>query len=152
LSSDSLPEPAPQAAPLVVVIVIATLADFVVSVTEVAVIVNKGYAGTVAGAVKVTATPLAELVGDMVPHPGEQATPFCVKVHVTPAPAPPFAPSFVTVAVSGCVAFTMTVAEGGAAEIEMPRINIGAVALAPALVTEVATAAKAPNGGLTGAV
>jgi hypothetical protein len=87
-----------------------------------------------------------------MPQSGEQAAPFCSKVQVTPAPAPPFAPSFITVAVSGCVAFTTTVAEGGATEIEMRRINIGAVAFAPAFVTEVATAAKAPNGGLTGAV
>ena len=154
MSSDSLPEPAPQAAPLAVVTVMVTLADFAVSVTEVAVIVNKGYAVTVAGAVKIAGAPLAVLVGDMVPHPGEQATPFCVKVHVTPAPAPPFAPSFVTVAVSGCVAFTAMLAEAGETDTEMDRIVMPAVALAPVLVIEIATMAMAtlPTGGFTGAV
>jgi hypothetical protein len=51
LRRDSAPEPTPQAAPLEVVTVIDALADFDVSVTEIAVIVSKGYAGTVAGAV-----------------------------------------------------------------------------------------------------
>jgi hypothetical protein len=88
----------------------------------------------------------------MVPHPGEQSTPFCFKVQVTPAPAPPFAPSFVTVAVSICVAFTATLAEVGETDTEMARIVMPAVILAPWLVTEVATRAILPKGGLTGAV
>ena len=97
-------------------------------------------------------TPLAILAGDMVPHPGEQATPFCVKVHVTPAPDPPFAPSFVTVAVNDCVAFTATLAEVGKTDTEISWIVMRAVAFAPALVTEVAIAATVPDGGVTGAV
>jgi len=91
----------------------------------------------------------------MVPQPGEHAIPFCVKVHVTPAPAPPLAPSFVTVAVSGSVVFTATLAELGETDTEMARIFILAVAFAPVLVMEVATTATmtpSPAGGFTGAV
>jgi hypothetical protein len=98
----------------------------------------------------VAGAPLAVLAGEMVPHPGEQATPFCFKVQVTPAPAPPFAPSFVNVAVSICVAFTATLAETGETDTEMARIVMPAVILAPWLVTEVATRATLPKGGLTG--
>jgi hypothetical protein len=51
-SSDSLPLPPPQAKPPVeVVSVTVALADFVVSSTEVALIVTNGKAGAVAGAV-----------------------------------------------------------------------------------------------------
>jgi hypothetical protein len=88
----------------------------------------------------------------MVPHPGEQETPFCVKVHVMPAPAPPFAPSFVTVAVSGCVMFTATLTEGGETDTKMAWIMMAAEAFAPELVTEVAIAATVPKGGFTDAV
>ncbi len=92
-----------------------------------------------------------------MPQSGEHATPICFKIHVTPAPAPPFAPSFVTVAVSGCVVFTATLAEGGEADTEMARIVMPAVALAPVLVAELATTptlpkGTLPEGGLTGAV
>ncbi|HWX38534.1 MAG TPA: hypothetical protein VNY09_04780 [Candidatus Sulfotelmatobacter sp.] len=132
--------------------VVTTRADLVVSVTEVAVIVNKGYAGTVAGAVYVTGAPLTVLAGEMLPHPGEQAIPFCFKVQVTPPPAPPFDPSLVTVAVNDCVALAATLAEVGETDTEMGRIVMLAVALARVLVREVAIAATVPKGGFTGAV
>jgi hypothetical protein len=88
----------------------------------------------------------------MLPHPGEQAIPFCFRDHVTPAPALPFAPSFITVAVNSCTAFTATLGAVGETDTEMGRIVRFAVALARVLVAEVATAATVPKGGLPGAV
>jgi hypothetical protein len=79
------------------------------------------------------------LVGAIVPHPGAQAPPFCVKVHVTPAPAPLFVPSFVTVAVNCWVALTGTLAEVGVTDTEMGKNFMGALVLAIGFVTEVAT-------------
>jgi hypothetical protein len=116
LSSDSLPEPAPQAAPLAVVTVIVTLADFVVSATEVAVSVTTGTAGTTEGAVYVVGAPLAVPAGLSVPQSGEQATPFWVRVQVTPL----LVTSFVMVAVNcGVLATTTLVAELGVTEMEI---------------------------------
>lgn len=60
-------------------------ANLVVSDTEVAVSVTAGFAGTVGGAVYVVNTPLAVLVGETVPHPGEHATPDWVRLQATPA-------------------------------------------------------------------
>lgn len=62
-----------------------------------------------------TASPLAVLVELMVPHPGEQAAPFCVRVHVSPLPVA----SLVTVAANCCVALTTTLTEGTDRDTEM---------------------------------
>jgi hypothetical protein len=86
--------------PLVSVIV--ALEDLVVSATAVALSMTVALDGTVAGAVYVVGTPLAALVGLIVPHPGEQLVPFCVSVQVTPA----LVASLLIVAVNCCVALT----------------------------------------------
>jgi len=52
--------------------------------------------------------PLVVLVGAIVPHPGEQAAPPCVSVHVTPVLGVP-----VTVAINACVCPTGTLATVG---------------------------------------
>ena len=82
--------------------------------------------------------PLAVLAGEMLPHSGEHGTPYCLKVQVTPAPAPPFAPSFITVAVSISPAFTVTVAGAAETDTEMDKSVIFATLDAPVLVTEIA--------------
>ena len=74
-----------------------------------------------------------------MPHPGEQTTPFCFNVQATPAPVPPFAPSFVTVAVIVCVAFTAMLAGVDEIDTEIARTVICARLNAPVLATEVAT-------------
>ena len=66
-----------------VVIVIAALALFVLSVTEVAVSVTPGGTGTLTGAVYVTATPEALAAGATVPHVAP-LHPVPDNVHVTP--------------------------------------------------------------------
>jgi len=71
------------------VTVIVALADFVVSVTEVAVTVTIAGVGTAAGAVYVVGAPLAVLAGLNVPHV-EHGVPLCETVQLTPA----FAGSF----------------------------------------------------------
>lgn len=68
--------------PLVSVIV--ALADFVASAAEIALMVTVALVGTVAGAVYVFAAPLAVFAELSVPHPGEQAVPFCVSVQFAP--------------------------------------------------------------------
>jgi hypothetical protein len=76
-SSDSLPEPAPQAkTPLEVFRLTLALADAVGSSTDVAETVTNGKAGAVAGGVYVAGTPFAVFAGLIVPQPGEQAAPF----------------------------------------------------------------------------
>jgi hypothetical protein len=84
-------------------------ADFVPSVTDVAVSVTAVGFGTFAGAVYIVACPLPVFPGDTLPHPGEHAAPFCVSVQFTPA----FAGSFPIVAVNCVVAFVNTVAVVG---------------------------------------
>ena len=82
-------------------------ADFVPSLTEVAVSVTVAGLGTAAGAVYVTAAPDALLVGDNAPHP------FAVAhdaAHVTPFAAV----SLLTFAVKLCVPFVATAAVVGA--------------------------------------
>ena len=77
--------------------------------------------------------PLRVLGGLIVPHPGAQATPFCVSVQVTPL----LVPSFVTVAVNGCVAFTTTLAEVSDNDTEIGNTVIEAMPAAPVFVTDV---------------
>ena len=56
--------------------VIAALLDLVVSVMETALTLTAGFAGNVAGPLKVDVTELGVLAGFIVPHPGEQGLPF----------------------------------------------------------------------------
>ena len=90
-------------------IVTVAAADSVGAVTDVAITVTVGFAGTVAGAVNVAGLPLAVVVGAMVPQPGEQAVPPCVNVQVTPL----LLGSFATVAVNCCVPFIATLTVAG---------------------------------------
>jgi hypothetical protein len=84
-------------------------ADFVASAAEVAVTVTvPPCVGGVVGAVYVAAAPLVVLVGEIVPHPGEQAAPLCVSVQVTPVLGVP-----ATVAINACVWPTGTDATEG---------------------------------------
>jgi len=81
------------------VMVIVADAVFVVSAAEAAVSATVPPCdGGVAGAVYVVAVPLVVLVGEIAPHPGEQAAPPCVSVQVTPVFGVP-----VTVAIKACV-------------------------------------------------
>jgi nitrous oxidase accessory protein NosD len=64
--------------------VMAALVDFVVSATEVAFSVTAAFDGTVLGGVYAVGAPLAVVAGLTVPHAGEQAVPFCVKVQLNP--------------------------------------------------------------------
>ena len=64
--------------------VMAALADLVVSATEVAFSVTAALAGTALGAVYVVKAPLAVVAGLTVPHAGEQAVEFCVKLQLKP--------------------------------------------------------------------
>jgi hypothetical protein len=82
----------------------------------------------------VTGAPLAVFVSLIVPQPGAQATPFCVKVQATPL----LVASFVTVAENCCVAFNATLADVGNTETEIGKIVILARLDAPLLVTEIA--------------
>ena len=84
---------------LPVVTVTVEVVDFVLSDTEVTVIVTTGFAGSAAGAVYVVGAPLAVVEGVIVPHPGEHEPAPCVSVHVTPL----LAGSFITVAVNAWV-------------------------------------------------
>jgi hypothetical protein len=88
------------------VIVIVATALFVLSETEVAVSATVGGAGTLTGAVYITATPEALAAGVTIPH-AAPPHPVPDTVHVTPL----FALSFVTVAVKFCVAPTATPAD-----------------------------------------
>jgi hypothetical protein len=70
----------------------------------------------------------------MVPQPGEQETPFCVRLQVTPV----LVPSFATVAVSCCFAFNATLTGVGDTETVIGRIVTDARLNAVVSVTEVA--------------
>jgi len=131
------------------VIVIAAEADFVLSVTEVAVIVTVFPVGVVAGAVYVVAAPLAVEVEVNVP---QAALPH-VTVHFTPA----FALSFATLAVMLVVPAGASVDGGCAAKVTAtaggPVIVIVAEADFVLSVTEVAvTVTEFPVGIAVGAV
>jgi hypothetical protein len=82
----------------------------------------------------VAAEPLAVLAGAMVPQPGEQDTPFWVRLQVTPV----LVPSFATVAVSCCVAFNATLTGVGDTETEIGTIVMDARLNAVVFVTELA--------------
>lgn len=107
-----------------------------VSLTDVATIANAVFVGSVEGAVYVVASPLAVAVGAVEPQVGEHGTPFCTGAHVTPL----LAPSFLTVAVNCCVAFTPISREAGDTETEIGGGTTVTVADADlvASVTEVA--------------
>ena len=90
--------PVPPPPPLALIVIVA-LADFVLSVTDVAVTVTEPPVGAVAGAVYVVAAPLAVAAG--LNDPQEFAG---VQVQLTP----PFDESFDTVAVSDAVAPAVT--------------------------------------------
>jgi hypothetical protein len=95
------------------VTVIAAEADFVVSATEIAVRVTFPEAGTVAGAVYMTAAPDALLAADSVPQVGP-LHPVPESDQVTPL----FAGSFCTVALKLCVPDAATLAEVEESETE----------------------------------
>jgi len=95
--------------------VIVAEPDLVGSATDVAVRVTVLGVGTAAGAVYVVGAPLAVLVGAIVPHPGEQAIPPCVRVQVTPL----LLASFRTVGINCCDRPTGTEALPGATETVM---------------------------------
>src|SRR5262245_41470008 len=97
------------------VTVSAASADMPLWWEKVAVTVTRGRAGTDAGAVYVAGSPLAVVPGEIVPQAGEQGTPFCMMLQVTPL----FVASLATVAVNCCVAFTLTLADVGVKETEM---------------------------------
>lgn len=78
---------------------IDTVADFVASVTEVAVTVTVLPVGTAAGAVYVVAAPLAVVAGLKLPQGADDPVELQVTVHFTPA----FAASFITFAVIDAV-------------------------------------------------
>jgi len=119
------------------------LPDLVGSSTEVATTLTTGSTGEVAGAVYVAGAPLAVFVGLMVPQTGEQVTPFCCRLQVTPW----LVPSFVTVAVTCCVIVKGTVAGLGDAETWIGGMVISASALrVPPLATTKSFGSHAPLG------
>jgi hypothetical protein len=101
--------PSARGAPLNAVTVIVADADFVLSVTEVAVTVTVFPVGTVEGAIKIVTAPLAVDAALNDPH----AEPPHVAVHFTPA----FALSFATLAVILVVAFAASEVGGCAASV-----------------------------------
>ena len=64
--------------------VIVALFDFVLSVTEAALMLTLVLAGNVEGPVNVAAAPLAVVVGLTVPQAGEHTVPFWVSVQLNP--------------------------------------------------------------------
>lgn len=64
--------------------VMVALFDFVLSVTEAALMFTTALAGIVVGPVNVAATPLAVVVGFTVPQAGEHTVPFWVTVQFNP--------------------------------------------------------------------
>ena len=86
--------------PGLTITVIFAGADLAASVTEVAVNVTDGFAGTLEGPVYRMGTPEALNVAESVPQPGEQFAPDCVSVQL----APLLWESFWTVAVKSCIA------------------------------------------------
>jgi hypothetical protein len=89
--------------------VMLALEDLVASAAAIALRVTAAPAGTVAGAVKVVATPLAVAAGFRVPHAGEQLVPFSVTVQFRPA----LLGSLLTVALKVCVALMGMIPLGG---------------------------------------
>jgi hypothetical protein len=94
------------------VIVIVAEADFVPSLTDVAINVTVAGLGTAAGAVYVTAAPEAPVIADSDPHPPAVAHD---AAHVTPLAAL----SLLTVAVKLCVPFVATEAVEGVTATEI---------------------------------
>jgi hypothetical protein len=136
--------------PLSAVIVIVAVADFVLSVTDVAVTVTVFPVGTAVGATKIVAAPLAVCAGLNEPH----VEPPHVTVHFTP----PLALSFATFAIMLVVTLTASDVGGCAASatvIGMTGAVIVIVAVADFVlsVTEVAVTVTAfPFGTVVGAV
>jgi hypothetical protein len=64
--------------------VIAALLNLLVSVMETALTLTAEFAGRVAGPLKVEVPGLPVLAGFIVPHPGEQLLPLCVRVQFNP--------------------------------------------------------------------
>ena len=64
--------------------VIEALLNLVVSVIETALTLTATFAGRVAGPLKVDVPGLPVLAGFIVPHPGEQGLPLCVRVQFNP--------------------------------------------------------------------
>jgi hypothetical protein len=130
--------------------VMVAAAALVLSETDVAVRVTGPFAGTEAGAVKVTGAPLAVLDGVIVPQTGEQEVEFCVSIQFTPA----LAGSLATVAVNVCCTFTGMSALGAESETVIAGTVIMAVPVTRVLKTEVAVrvTGKSLGGGVGGAV
>lgn len=120
------------------------------SAADVAVTITVGLVGVLVGAVYVTGAPLAVLVAEIVPHPGEQAAPPCVSVQFTPVLFVP-----VTVAVNACAWPTPTLAVEGETEmLTFCVMVIIADADMVASAAEVAVSVTVPAcvGGVAGAV
>ena len=64
--------------------VIEALLNLVASVIETALTLTAAFVGRVAGPLKVDGSRLAVLAGFIVPHPGEQGFPLCVRVQFNP--------------------------------------------------------------------
>src|SRR5260370_18763533 len=105
-----------------VVRVMVTAAILVLSVTDAAVTVTVGLAGTVGGAAYTVGVPLAVLVGVTVPHPGEQGVVPCISAQVTPW----LLVSLLTVASIG-VAFNCAVAFTGMIAVNARTAQLGSV-------------------------
>lgn len=147
--------------------VMVALADFVLSVAEVAVIVTLAGFGTAAGAAYIVDVPLAVVVGMMVPQTAAgHAVPFCVSVQLTLTCA---LESFFTVATDG-VELSATVAPIGMNALGQVAVQLGSLqiptftVMAGTLITiepvwfgsesEVATSVTCTSlaGGLAGAL
>jgi len=123
------------------VTMIFALAVLLVSATEVAVSTTEP-SGTLGGAVNVVASSFAVVRGATVPHPGEQATPACVRDHVTPLPAG----SFWTVAVNCWLAITPSKTEVGPSDTLTAGGTIVMVADADFVVSVTEIAASVTDG------
>jgi len=132
-----------------VVRLIVAVADFVVSLTAVAVIATVGLAGRLAGGVYVLGLPLAVLVGNIEPQV-EQADEACIRAQSAPA----FAGSFAMVAVSGKDEVNGIRALPGNRETVIAGTVMEAVAVAPLYATDVAvtTTLRSAVGAVPGAV
>ncbi len=126
-----------------------------VSVTDVAVMVTLGFAGTVAGAEYIVGVPLAVLVGATVPHAGEHGVVPCVRVQLTPW----LLVSLLTMGVNGVafncgLAFTGMIALVGETETAMASTVICTEPCCEVSESEVATivTGKSLAGGVVGAV
>ena len=64
--------------------VMVALLNLVASVMETALTVTAVFAGKTAGPLKVDVPGVPVLAGFIVPHPGEQSLPFCVRVQFNP--------------------------------------------------------------------